>query len=216
MAGKSETLAERAQEAVKFCQRHRQSQQQWMRVILLFDPKATWDWLTILPKHRRELEERMDVVTFPRRWGTAGLSQRLAQHDQMYTEEVCVEALRATGGWPWLLDHLFARYQKLDPRPYALEIEQELATPDSDLARDFRDRLGILENEVVWRVLQFLCAEGPLDRSLIIPDFIGGEPALSVAQCEAAIEYLMRLGCLEIQDEMLRLESVVQRVCVKR
>ncbi len=216
VAGKSETLAERAQEAVKFCQRHRQSQQQWMRVILLFDPKATWDWLTILPKHRRELEERMDVVTFPRRWGTAGLSQRLAQHDQMYTEEVCVEALRATGGWPWLLDHLFARYQKLDPRPYALEIEQELATPDSDLARDFRDRLGILENEVVWRVLQFLCAEGPLDRSLIIPDFIGGEPALSVAQCEAAIEYLMRLGCLEIQDEMLRLESVVQRVCVKR
>jgi hypothetical protein len=216
VAGESESLAERAQEALKFCQRHRQSQQQWMRVILLFDPKATWDWLTLPPDRRQKLEEQVDMVTFPRRWTVRGLTQRLEQHDIVFMEAMCEEALRVTGGWPWLLDQLFARCQEQDPRPCAQEIEQQLAAPDSDLARGFRERLGVIGNEVVWRVLQFLRAEGSLDRSLIIPDFIGGDPVLSAAQCEAAIEYLIRLGCLQIQDEMLRMEPVVQRVCVQR
>lgn len=213
MAGEPESLAERAQEALKFCQRHRQSQQQWMRVILLFDPKATWSWLTLPSESRRKLEEQADAVTFPRRWVAVGLSQRLTQQEKMSTEEVCDETLRVTGGWPWLLDHLFEWCQKLDPRPYAQEIEQKLVASDGKLACDFRKHLGAMENEIVWRVLQFLHSEGPLNRGLIIPEFIHGEPTLSAAQCEAAVEYLLRLGCLEIEDESLRLEPVVQRVC---
>ena len=95
--------------ARKVCQQHERSKKRWMRILFVFDPESTRNWLSLSHQQRQEIENQVDVVTFPRRWNLLGIRQRLRQQDKIDSDEVCRTVLEATGGWPSLLDVLFER-----------------------------------------------------------------------------------------------------------
>lgn len=215
ITGGHEAAEERVQVAWEFCRQHHQSAKQWLRVLFVFDAPATWMWLS-LPRARREaLEERVDAATFPHCWNEQGVRQRLSQRNKMDSEQICQRVLVATGGWPYLLDVLLDRCETDDPRPFVDEIEDELALPDSPLRGEFQRCLGLKWSEPAYRMLQFIHREKEVPLELVTPDLIGGEPPLSPEECTAAVEYLQRMGCVELHGEMLQVEAIVKQVLTK-
>jgi hypothetical protein len=180
-----------------------------MRILFLFDPSATWSWLSIPPNRREELENSADTIVFPRSWNLSGIRQRLAQHDKIHSDEVCQSVIRATGGWPLLLDALFERCsERDDPRPVAQTIGLELAEAGSALGQQFRHALGLEGNEIVHRVLEFVLHENQVPVDLVTPELIGGEPALHLEECVRAVEYLQRMGCVMIHNDTISAETL--------
>lgn len=211
----STALAELVNVAQHFCQRH-QAKDRWLRILFLFDPQFTGQWLGLPATEWRRLEEAADAALWPRPWTLSAIRRRLAQHDKLDTDDVgSIEVLRVTGGWPYLLDDLFTRCGKeTDLRPAAREIEQELTDRDSKLARDFRSRLGIMKNEVAQRVLTFVLDEGDgkLPEELLTPEMVGGNPELTGLQCNQAKEFLLRFGLLHLESETLKADPIIARL----
>src|SRR5206468_1016953 len=131
-----------------------QARKGWTRLLLLFDARATWHWLALT--NHLELEEKADASIVARRWSVPGIRQRLAMHDKLHSDEVCKKIFQATGGWPYLLDELFARCRAHDDaRPFAEGIERELTVMDSPIRQQFVRSLGLNVNQVSARVLTF-------------------------------------------------------------
>ncbi len=181
--------------ALEFCARLARGPQ--VRILFLFDPPATWAWLSLPESTRRELEDRSDAALFPEQWNHIGVKQRLELEDKLGTDEVCRRIMEVTGGWSILLDTLFERCEKhSDPRTYVDQLEEELALPDSELAQRFRRALGIDGNEVAHCVLQFVAREGTVTEDLVVPAFVADERSLSNEECKQGLEFLVRMGCL--------------------
>ncbi|PKN60689.1 MAG: hypothetical protein CVU53_01790 [Deltaproteobacteria bacterium HGW-Deltaproteobacteria-11] len=212
-------MAELVDEAHRFCQRH-QAKDRWLRILFLFDPQSTWQWVGLSESERLELEEAADAALWPRPWTLSAIRRRLAQHDKLDTDDVgSKEALRVTEGWPDLLNDLFQRSGKeTDLRPAAQEIEQELTTRDSKLTQHFRSRLGTIRNEATQRVLKFVLEEGDgqLPEELLTPEIVGGKPELIALQCNQAKEFLLRLGLLHLQSETLVADPLIARLMAEK
>jgi hypothetical protein len=206
-------LLEQVQAALELCRQPKHGQRPGLGVLFLFDPKATWTWLSMPPQDRQALEDRIDVMTFPRRWDILGVRQRLTQHNKMDSDEVCRQVLQATGGWPYLLDVLFYRCGlHEDPRPFAQAIEREFIEHSTKLVQQFCSCLGLAGHDIARRVLEFVHHKKEVPARLVTPDALGGTPPLTPAVCDAAVEYLWRMGCVEVQDSLLSVESVVGRM----
>lgn len=210
-----QTLSELISQAQRFCQRH-QAKDRWVRVLFLFDPQCTWQWLGLPEPERVEIEEAADAVLWPRPWTLSAVRRRLAQHDKLDADDAgSRETLRVTGGWPYLLDELFTRCGKeTDLKPTAQEIERDLNTADSRLAQAFVSRLGAARSEVAQRVLDFVLkdGEGQLPEELLTPEMIGGVPGLTVGHCNQAKEFLLRLGLVRLRSEILIADPIVARL----
>lgn len=212
--GTNTALFESVRAAHKACQAHQRSKKRWLRLLFIFDPGATWNWLSLPGQQRRDIEDQVDAVTFPRRWNLSGLRRRLGQQGKMDSDDVCRAVLENTGGWPYLLDVLFERCgAQNDPRPAAETISEEIADPSSELSRTFRNSLGL--HDTARRILKFIEKNGPeVPVELIDPQDIqdsDGLAVLSSDKCDTAIEYLQRLGCIERQDGQLSVEPTLLR-----
>ncbi len=214
LQGKPEEMLEAVQIAHQVCQRHERSRKRWGRIFFIFEPESTWNWLSLSQKQREAIEDKVDVVTFPRRWNLSGIRQRLRQQNKMDLDGVCRRVLEVTGGWPALLEKLFESCEAdNDPRHAAETIEREMGDSNSKLSQDFKRSLGINNVNVAERILKSIKnlqedgQEVPVD--LITPEHIEGSPNLSQDQCNTAIEYLQRMGCIERQGSDLSVESTV-------
>ncbi len=208
-------LLETVKVAHKVCQAHQRSKKRWMRLLFVFDPGAAWNWLSLPRRQREEIEEQADVVTFPQRWNLLGIRQRLIQQDQMASDEVCRIVSETTGGWPWLLDILLKSSNAYDPRSTAKSIEQKLRNPHSRLSQDFKLALGLHDTarailESIKTTLQEDGQEIPIDLIAALEDD-DGSPLLSRNECHSVIEYLRRMGCIDLQDDLLSIEPAVLR-----
>ena len=208
-------LLETVKVAHKVCQAHQRSKKRWMRLLFVFDPGAAWNWLSLPRRQREEIEEQADVVTFPQRWNPLGIRQRLIQHDQMASDEVCRTVLETTGGWPWLLDILLKRSNVYDPRSAAKTLEQELREPDSQTFRGFKLSLGLHDTartilESIKTTLQEDGQGVPVDLVAALED-VDGSPILSQNEYHSVIEYLRRMGCIDLRDDLLSIEPAVLR-----
>ena len=221
LQGKPEDLLETVQIAHQVCQLHGRSRKRWMRIFFIFDPESTWNWLFLPQQRREEIEDKVDVVTLPRRWNRVGVRQRLNQQGKMDSDEVGRAVLKATGGWPWLLDKLFEHCgAQDDPRPAAESIKQALGGTHSQLFQDFERSLGL--NDVTVGILKFIKTQQTDGQEvpvkvlvdLIVQEHIEGSPVLSEDECYAAIEYLRRMSCIELKDNdnLLSVEPTVLRL----
>ena len=211
LQGMQVNLLETVRIAHKVCQQHERSKKRSMRILFVFDPKSTWNWLSLSQQQRQELENQVDVVTFPRRWNLSGIRQRLRQQDKMDLDPVCRAVLEGTGGWSSLLDELFKRCGlQNDPRSAVDTIKRDLGDPDSQLSQDFKRSLGL--SDVTERVLRFVKTEGDREKGISVefvdPEFVNG---LSQSECDTAVTYLQRLGCIELQGDQLSVERTVFR-----
>ena len=175
-----------------------------MRVLLVFDPRATWSWLQIPPESREEMESQVESVIMAQRWNETGISKRLARHDKMHSPNVCKKIMKATGGWHYLLDDLFDRCGNHDdPRPFAEEMQIELRDSNSRLAKDLVAAIGIHECELAQQMLDFLCKEGgKIEEELASHDLVYTVSDLSASDCERTFEYLEGISCIERRREI--------------
>ena len=180
-----------------------------LSVLFVFDPRATWTWLSLPPDERTMLEGQLKALIFPRRRNTVGIRHRLAQHGKLDTEETCEAILRATGGWPYLPDVLFCRWgTQHNPGPTAETIEKEFQDKNSKLGQQFRHCLGLGGSDSAQRVLEFIRDQQPVVIKHVTPKAIGGEPTLSSSECWPAIEYLQRTGCVDLHKDEFCAEPI--------
>ena len=211
--GTKEHLIEQVQAALDVCKRPDKGQRPWLGVAFIFDPRATWSWLSLPPQYREAVEDEADVMTSPWRWNESGIQQRLSHHHKMDTEEVCQQVLEATGGWPYLLDVLFYRCgTQSDPRPFAEAIQHEITKNSTKLVQQFHHCLGLDSNENTHKVLAFIKKHKQVPVNFGAVEASEAELPLPPAAYSATVEYLRRLGCVEIQDSMLSVESIVAHV----
>lgn len=212
--GASGEMARLVEQALDFCQRQR-AKDRWLRILFLFDPASTWQWLALSESERLRLEEAADAALWPRPWTQSAIRYRLEKRDMLDTNGTrTTAALEATGGWPYLLDVLFERCgEKTDLKPTADQMIKELNDPNSPLAGDFRSRLG-LGHKIADQVLRFIMQEGKngLEEELLQPELIEGDTQLTAAQCNQAREYLTRFGILRSEEQVLRVDPVVAKV----
>jgi hypothetical protein len=214
VTGPPHEAAARVEAAISVC-RKREGRNRWMRVFFVFDPTGTWGWCQLPLVKRLELESRAGAVTSPRRWNLLGISQRLRQRELLDTKQVCEGILEATSGWPWLLDRLFDRFAGgMDPRE-AVDFMGWALAPGGELADGFKHALGVGGGGSVGRLLRFVAGAGesgaPVD--LIVPDsFSDDDSALSAAECAAGIEFLKRMGCLEVRDDTAHVDALARQV----
>ncbi|MBI4537593.1 MAG: hypothetical protein HY712_06520 [candidate division NC10 bacterium] len=214
VTGRAIGVSERVDAAIQFCQERMRAGRQWMRVAFLFDPLATWEWLSSLRTLREKVESRVDAAVSPKRWNRMGIRQRLEQQQKLSPEEVLSLVLKVTGGWPWLLDLLFDRARGTDDiRPAAAALEQELADPQGNIVGEFRASLGMGALDPALHVLRTVGTFGEVAEVDIAPDLIEGGAALTQDECGAALEFLIRMGCVERRESgMLVADPLVVRL----
>ena len=213
LAGSAESLRGRVRAALNFCQSRRRSRKQWLRVIFFLGPDASANWLGLPAAARGELEERADLSTALRRWNLDGVRQRLADHDKIHSDEVSKEILRITGGWPCLLDELFdACNGQNDPRPCAHAMERRLLAPGEETVKSLLGLMGVTALGLSHLVLEHLAREGDLTRDLIAPGYMNGPDDMSQLACDTAVDFLLRMGCVDESDGVVSLDPVVRRL----
>lgn len=199
-------------QAIKFCNKY-QSRKKLIRIFFVFDPEATWEWLTLPGDLRREIEESSDSSIYTRKWNREGIKQRLANHDKINKENFVADALNTSNGWPYILDTLFERCGSNDDiRPFLAAIDAELKEPDSILRNMFLNALGFQDNPVSRSILNYLkqfdSAE-PVPIEFLEPDCI---EILNKDECSNGIEFLERMNCIEIQNNTVILDPIVRAV----
>lgn len=207
--GSGDLLA-RVEAAHEFCrQQKRHRGPRWLRLLFLFDPGATWNWLDQPADERKRVEDEVDVWTFPRRWDALGVRQRLTQRSLMDRDDVVRTILETTGGWPMLLDALFDRCGELDdPLPRARAIYNEVGT-DSPVRESFLSSLGLRTCSLGVRLLDLLRDVGPASSADVAELVQTEDPHLTLAQCTVALQHLERMCCLTLRDDCWHVDDVL-------
>ncbi|HAY22928.1 MAG TPA: hypothetical protein DCY27_12365 [Desulfobacterales bacterium] len=209
----AENLSSLVNEGLTFCRRYQQARQKWLRLFFIFDPLASWQWLSLPTNLRKGLEDAADAIVITRHWNAVGIRQRLEQTGKQDTEDILRQIQIVTGGWPLLLDELFDRCGKKDnPLPFLETIKNDLADPQTPLHIHFRDNLGVVPHSPVFQVLQYLLKEEEIDRELFTPEFMDADPALSNDIWDRSLEHLIRLGCVNDTAATFRIDPIVQQV----
>ncbi len=206
-------IHERLRTATKFCSRRSRSQRQLLRVIFVLSPSATYEWFLLPSTKRDEIENRLDCVTAPTVWDETGLKLRL-EHLDMPSNPA--QILGVTGGWPWLLDHLFDQHfergKTRNPEDHIEglnNIEFDLQESSSDLHKSFYASLGLdCTRPLLKQIFHFICDVGvkkteDLDVDLIkeyIAEISQLSQKISQEQVNAALQTLKSLGLVEINE----------------
>jgi len=86
---------------------------------------------------------------------------------------------------------------------------QQLQSTGSELREQFLLSLGLQNMPTALRVLRFLVAEGTLPRNLVTPDFL---PGLTISECDASVEFLSRMGCIDQQGDEIQVSPIVSQL----
>ena len=199
-------------EVLQMCEGFNQRSRRPLQVVFILKPEVAWTWLRLPAKRRASLEDR---AIYLRRWNEVGIQQRLRQADKLDSPEVCHYVLKATGGWPFLLDELLRRCSDHDdPRSDAKNIVEEVACPNSELGSQLLQQAGLESRAESLRVLRTLveCDKVSEDELETLGNLVEGNPPLTLEDCKLAVGFLSRLGCLEKRNGEYRVESVLSRV----
>ena len=204
-----EELRELVQGALEYC-RKKHSKKQTVRVMFVFDPQATWRWLTLPYEERCEMEYQSDAALYTCLWDVIGVQQRLTQHDKIANQDVCQKVLQATGGWHLLMDTLFDRVgKKDDPRDIASLIDTEWHNPSSALHEEIRQAISLPKISLVALIVSFLEKEGPVPMELITPEFLDVD-RVSQQDVYATLELMLRMNYIYLDNENVQLDAVVK------
>ena len=221
VTGSAEGAIERIESSQRFCLSRRHSRRQWMRIIFIFDPKASWAWFSLPVEIRHKVENSAEALLVLQRWNEVAIRRRLFQQRHLHlmdTSEVSQSVLEATNGWPILIDVFFERCEKspkLDPTPIAQSIREQAESKGTPLNMDFSRSVGVLEDTPHMRILEFIGRADGLSREYITPDLMEGGSDLSQEECDATIEYLQHMGCIEVSEGEFRIEPVIWDALVK-
>ncbi len=214
LRGTGGDMAQCVWKVLEKCKDFNQRRRRPLQVVFFLNPEAVWAWLKLPADRRTDLENRADPI-YLRRWDEVGIQQRLNQAGKLDSSEVCQKVLKATGGWPFLLDDLLRRCAvDDDPRSYAEMLVEEMDQPRSELGYKLLQQVGLDAQAEPFRVLKTLVeCDKVSDADLeTLGDLIEGDPPLTPEGCKAAVEFLRRLGCIGNRDGEYSAEPVLGRV----
>lgn len=186
-----EAMAEQVAAALDFCSRRRHSQRQWMRILLVFDTVATYEWLQLPRDVRDSLEQQADATVVLRTWNEVGVSQRLRQHNKLESARVVERIRRELGGWPWLLDRLLDKWgDSDDPVPAVERVVDSLK--DESVRSQFLAACGLAVSPTVHKLFRFIASESLVPQDLLTPEIV--DEQLTAEECSSGIEFLTRMG----------------------
>lgn len=220
MAGSPRQLVEQVEAALSFCKQYDRRRRQWMRVILLFDTVSTWEWLNLTSDTRSDLESLVDATVWLTRWDSIGIRQRLDQHGKISSPENCQRLLDRTGGWPWLLDKVSECWTEGTDNPLegTESLWQTLEEPDDDLRTQFLVALGLGTAVAADNILGFIASNMSVPSDYILLEMMDEQHGFSEQECVTAVEYLRRLGMIDVymnpenQENEIRVEPVVKKL----
>lgn len=196
-ANSTGSLEGRVRGALSYCkEKEKRTRKQWVRVIFLLPAPAAWAWVSQPPAVLAELERLADAVVSPHRWNATGVRQRLEQHEIPGSEPIIQEVLAVTGGWPFLLDRVFNECSHgADVRGPLQRLANTLKQPGSELRNSFIKSLGVKDQSIPQIVLTFLKDLGPSEPEIVHE--LMADPKISADQCASALEFLVRMGCVQ-------------------
>ena len=210
----SVVMAELVETALGFCGRRHKSQRQWMRVLFIFDPVATWNWIQLPTKRRENLEEACDAVVPLARWDSEGIRLRLSMEQKMEDAPVCERIEEVTGGWPILLDEVFRRSAGVDLRPAADNVAEELLR-QSPLLERFVTSLGLQATVITGNVLALFryweCSIGLDLLPEAITDLSSEQRGASEEEFFRAVQFFVRLRAIDDDRNAMRLQGLVDQ-----
>ncbi len=213
LRGTGGDMAQCVWKVLEMCKDFNQKRRRRLQVVFILNPEAAWSWLRA--DRRTHLEDRADLI-YLRRWDEVGIQQRLNQADKVDSSNICQKVLKATGGWPLMLDELLRLCSDQDdPETYgANPLANELGRPSSKTGHKLLHQAGLDSQAEPFRVLKTLgeydkVSEADLET---LGDLIEGDPPLTPEDCKVAVEFLNRLGCIEKRNGEYRVESVLGRV----
>ncbi len=198
----------------EMCRDFNQRRRRPLQVVFLLKPEAAWTWLKVPPDRRTGLEDKVDPI-YLRRWDEVGIRQRLSQAGKLDSPEVYQMVMKATGGWSFLLDDLLRRCQDHDdPRSFANALIEDLDRPSSELGDELLQQTGLVSQDESLPVLRTLVEFGRFSYEDLdtLRDLVEGTPDLSHEDCMSVVEFLSRLGCLDIRNGECRVEPVLGRI----
>ena len=185
-----------------------------LKVIFLFGSEATWMWLTRESVRQKGIE-KVTAILYPHQWDRSAICQRLEQQSKLDSSDICKLITDVTGGWPFLLDELMQRgVSEQDLRPLASTMLSELKQPKSTVASHFRIKLGLMPAAPPTVLLHFIVellhdAQDPIDADFLTFAQSESDLALPAQHFQAALEYLVRMGCLRRQGGSFVLAPLV-------
>lgn len=206
--------AKMVETAARFCGRRQKSQRQWMRVLFIFDPTATWNWLQLPAERREELEETCDALVPLARWDSEGIRLRLSMEQKMEDAPVRERIEEVTGGWPILLDEVFRRSTGVDPRPAADDLANELLR-QSPLRERFVASLGAQAASITSHVLGlFRYWDSAIGLDLLpeaIKDMSREQRGTTEDEFCRAVQFLVRLRVIDDTGDAMHLDELADQ-----
>ena len=213
--GDGEQMARCVASVLDMCRGFNRKKRRPLQVVFVMNVDATRAWMGLSEHERKNLEDRADTLCL-RRWDEVGIQQRLSSAEKLDIPEVCESVLRATGGWPSVLNEFLLRCgADLDPRRHAEALVADTSGAASKLGERLLVESGVgprdgLEGRVLRAIVEY---DG------IAEDDIGSLPSLidrnlPTHDCGAALGYLERIGCVERREGRFQPEAVLSRIVV--
>ena len=202
-----------------------------LRWTLLFDPPAMRHWWNASRGAPGDVEARVDSLVVITRWDPRMVERFLSNAERLSTPPVVSKVLEVTGGWPWLMEHLWRFIQEEaaatrglpDPTPAAEKLDEALRNDIGGLRTAFRTALAVDEIPHGPALVRLLHDLGPVpaedlpvavsaadDDSLKIDVDLG----LDSRALTSSVETLVRMGIVERTTDGLKVEPVAARVIV--
>jgi hypothetical protein len=214
MSGERNSMAKQVEAALKFCQRRQKHQEQWMRVLFVFDNLSTYEWLQLPLSVRVPLEKQADVVIALQRWNEIGIEQVLKQQGKMSSEPVVENVMNQVGGWPRLLDRLIVQWNadaKDDPLPAAQLLRTRLETVGDEERAEFIADMGLGVDPNLKRIFHSIMEQGEsIPQDLFAPELLN--ESLTADEWLAITEYFERVGLILRQNNEIVVEPIVKQV----
>jgi hypothetical protein len=187
----------------------------WLRAIFIFDSLSTWEWVQLGHERIVLAEQQALLAAHPEAWSRAGLQKRFEELDLLATKQTIDGVLKATGGWPCLLDELARRCDEgVDLRPAAIVLEQDLGQPFNELVQRFSSQLGLDVDSRLPSIVYNLALWHPdavrVDKLLPMSSDTG-QVGDSASHWRVA-DYLVRMGCATFTPEGVLLDPLLAKV----
>ena len=193
------------------CEEFQKRGKRSLRVIFILNPVTAWIWFKA---SRVRANVDADYLRL-RRWDEAGIQQRLQQSDMLDSTEIYTSVNETTGGWPMLLDRLFASSgQSNDPRSYIDQLSKELEKPQSAIAKTLLNEVGLTKGETPFKLFKTMVDYGEVTdaESMALSELIEVIEKPTNEECKSAIDYLYHLGCIDKTNGGYKVEPVLARI----
>lgn len=200
-----------------------------LRWTLLFDPPAMRHWWNTSHGAPEDVEARVDSLVVITRWDRRMVERFLLNAERLSTPPVVSKILEITGGWPWLMEHLWRFIQEEaaatrdlpDPTPAAERLDEALRNDVEGLRTAFRTALAIDEIPHGTALVRLLHDLGPVpseDLQVAVSAAdddtlkLDAELGLDSGALTSSVEALVRMGIVERTTDGLKVEPVAARV----